>query len=384
MLPLVVLKVLGGPIIDRLGARRVSIGCDLGSALVVGAIPAAAPPRPADLPGCSWRWWRWPGALRGPGDGAKHGAGADPGRARRGADRAGHRACTAPSSAPPSMLGAALAGGLVAVVGPTNALVVDAASFARLRRRCSPGRRTALRAARPQTASTGRRTAGAGLPSTSQLREGWDFLRGDRVLLAITVMVALTNLLDLAYAAVLVPVWARGVRRRRGGDRPALRGVQRRRRRSASLAAPRPGPRGCRATGPTWSPSWSPALPRFVVLALGVPAVGGAGRSRWPAASPPGFLNPVLGAVIFERIPAPLVGRVTSLTTALCFAADAARRPARRRSLSAASGCTRPCSSAARGYFLVTMLPAVDPRRDGSRPTGAADPTSRRRPARTR
>ena len=31
MLPLVLLKVLGGPIIDRVGPRRVSISCDLGS-----------------------------------------------------------------------------------------------------------------------------------------------------------------------------------------------------------------------------------------------------------------------------------------------------------------------------------------------------------------
>ena len=32
-----------------------------------------------------------------------------------------------------------------------------------------------------------------------------------------------------------------------------------------------------------------------------------------------GFLNPILGAVIYERIPTPLMGRVTSLNTALCW-----------------------------------------------------------------
>jgi MFS family permease len=32
-----------------------------------------------------------------------------------------------------------------------------------------------------------------------------------------------------------------------------------------------------------------------------------------------GFLNPVLGAVIFERIPKHLLGRVSSLNTALCW-----------------------------------------------------------------
>src|SRR4029077_18058411 len=39
LLPLVVLKVLGGPVIDRVGARRVAITCDALSVLAVGAIP---------------------------------------------------------------------------------------------------------------------------------------------------------------------------------------------------------------------------------------------------------------------------------------------------------------------------------------------------------
>ena len=32
-----------------------------------------------------------------------------------------------------------------------------------------------------------------------------------------------------------------------------------------------------------------------------------------------GFLNPVLGAVVFERIPEPLLGRVSALNTAICW-----------------------------------------------------------------
>ena len=39
MLPLVLLKVLGGPVIDRVGARRVAITCDTASVAVVGSIP---------------------------------------------------------------------------------------------------------------------------------------------------------------------------------------------------------------------------------------------------------------------------------------------------------------------------------------------------------
>lgn len=45
-------------------------------------------------------------------------------------------------------------------------------------------------------------------PYVEQLGAGWRFLRGDRVLLGITIMVAMTNLVDAAWASVLMPVWA--------------------------------------------------------------------------------------------------------------------------------------------------------------------------------
>ena len=51
MLPLVVLKVLGGPVIDRLGARGVAITCDWASLAVGRCDPAAAPGGTALLPG---------------------------------------------------------------------------------------------------------------------------------------------------------------------------------------------------------------------------------------------------------------------------------------------------------------------------------------------
>ena len=59
-------------------------------------------------------------------------------------------------------------------------------------------------------------------------------------------------------------------------------------------------------------------MPRFVIFAIDAPlaailatlAVGGFAS---------GFLNPILQAVIFERIPKPLVGRVSALTFALCW-----------------------------------------------------------------
>lgn len=43
----------------------------------------------------------------------------------------------------------------------------------------------------------------------TRLREGWQFLGHDQVLVAITWMVVVTNLLDQAYVVVFVPVWAK-------------------------------------------------------------------------------------------------------------------------------------------------------------------------------
>ena len=47
----------------------------------------------------------------------------------------------------------------------------------------------------------------AGTTYVEELREGWTFLRKDPVLVAMSGMVAVTNLLDLAFSAVLLPVW---------------------------------------------------------------------------------------------------------------------------------------------------------------------------------
>ena len=70
MLPLVVLKVLSGPVIDRVGARRVSIVCDLGSVVAVGAIPVLYAADRLSLP-VFLLMVAVAGGLRGPGDAAK-------------------------------------------------------------------------------------------------------------------------------------------------------------------------------------------------------------------------------------------------------------------------------------------------------------------------
>jgi predicted MFS family arabinose efflux permease len=212
-----------------------------------------------------------------------------------------------------TMIGAALAGGLVAAIGPANAVVVDAVSFGvcavvlLVTTRSLSGHevRGGLEADEPRDTSYG-----------AELREGWDFLRRDPVLMSLCVMIAVTNLLDLAWSAVLLPVWAR-----ESGAGVAAVGLVF----SVWGGASMVGSVVAAAYG-TRLPRFATylvaflitGLPRFVLFALGVPlwailamcVVGGCAS---------GFLNPVLGAVEFERIPRAMVGRVTSLSNALCW-----------------------------------------------------------------
>lgn len=348
-LPLVVLKVLGGPVIDRVGARRVAIGCDVASVFVVGAIPllhaAGALSFPALLVLVALA-----GSLRGPGDAAKQAmvpvlvssAGVP-------LERATGLHSTVERTA--SLLGAAGAAGLVAVLGAANALVVDALSFGV----AAAVLAWSTRSLRPVRAEA---DEDDGTPYRARLRQGWDFLRSDRILLAITVMVALTNLLDAAYLTVLVPVWSRDVVGSAAGVAVVF-GVF----------------GGGAALGSVCAAAWAERLPRrktYLVAFL----LAGAPRFLVMAFDSPmwlvvltcvvagflaGFINPILGAVIFERIPAALTGRVSALSTAMCFALIPFGGVL-GGVLVASIGLSAAMVAVGIAYFLVTMLPALDPR----------------------
>jgi MFS family permease len=347
-LPMVVLKVLGGPIIDRVGARRVSVGCDLGSFVVVGVIPLLHAADVLSFPALL-ALVALAGALRGPGDAAKYAlVPMIVERAGVPMERVTGLAGTVERTS--SMLGAALAGGLVAVAGPTNALIVDAASFGV----SAVVLLWSTRTLRPPTPVVEADAGGY----VRQLREGWDFLRGDRVLLGIAVMVALTNLLDAAYTTVLIPVWAVDS----GGGAGAIGLV-------FALFA------GASALGAVCAAAWAARLsryktylfaflvcgfPRYLVFAFDLPLwviLAVTVASGFAA----GFINPVLSAVIFERIPAHLVGRVSSLTTAMCFALIPLGGLLGGL-LVTGFGLSTALIAVGTAYFLVTMLPAVDPR----------------------
>ena len=305
--PLVIFKALGGPLLDRVGPRRVTLVCDLLSALVVAAIPLLHGLGILGFP-TLLVLVAVAGALRGPGDAGK--AAMMPEIARTaGWSLERVSGLTAAVERTSSMAGAALAGLLVATVGAANALYVDAASFL-----------VSFVVFAAATSGLGRPVppvADAGPASyVGELRQGWDFLRTEPVLIAICAMVALTNLVDQAYSAVLAPVWAK-----ESGAGVAVLGTL------FAVGA------GASVLGALAAARWGETLPRyrtyvvaflvcgaprFVVLALDSPlwAVFAVSVVSGVAS---GFLNPILGAVILERIPAPLLGRVSSLNTAICW-----------------------------------------------------------------
>ncbi|MDQ3615671.1 MAG: MFS transporter [Actinomycetota bacterium] len=345
MAPYVAMKALAGPLVDRTGARRVSIAADVASVLVVGAIPFLAATHRLSFP-LLLALVALAGTLRGPSDGAKQAlvpavveaSGVSMERAT-GLGGAVERLS--------STVGAALAGVLVAAIGPTQALVIDAASF---------GVSAALLAL----------TAPRRLPTPEaeseskywvRLRQGWDFLRRDKVLVAMVAMVATTNLLDAAYATVLVPVWAR----ESGGGAAAIGLLF-----AVFSGAAVLGSVLAATVAERLPRFWTyliafllGGMPRFVVLAFGVPLAGVLAVAVVGGFAV-GFINPILGAVMYERIPPHLVGRVTSLQNSLCWAGIPFGGIV-GGTLVASLGLRPALVILGAAYLLATMLPALQP-----------------------
>lgn len=305
MLPYVVVSVAAAPLTDRFGPRRTSIVCDLGSTVAVGAIPLL---HAADALGFGGlvALVVVAGALRGPGDNAKHvllpsvaeAAGVPLERATALYDGVNRVA---------GLVGAPLAGVLIGVFGASDVLLIDAATF--------------VVSAALIAAGVTRLTAVAeddevGASYRERVATGMRFLRDDRLLFAIGAMLMLTNLLDSAFTGVLLPVWARD----NGHGALGVGLVQ--------------GAFGLGATVGAMTmvlialrlPRRATFLvcflvagsPRFIAMALDapLPAVMTLGVVGGFAA---GALNPILSAVEMERIPEGKRARVLAAMTAVAW-----------------------------------------------------------------
>ncbi|MDX3006863.1 MFS transporter [Kribbella solani] len=306
MAPLVLAKAIGGPLIDRVGARRVSIVADTASTAVVGLIPLLHTLGLLHFPTLI-ALVAVAGALRGPGDAAKGTLIPDIARAAKvPLERVTGLESTTERLA--GFFAYALAGGLIALVGSVNALWIDAASFgicAVLIARWPPKQERVEIPEQQEEQGYGRR-----------LLEGWRFLRTDKLMLPLVVMIAVTNLLDAAVGAVLLPVWIKDHGYGPGHTSLILTCFGATATAFALLAAAI-GERIPRKLVFTIAFLIAGA-PRFVAMATDAPvwtlmavyALGGVGA---------GFINPVLGALFIERIPRHLLGRVNSLADAVCW-----------------------------------------------------------------
>ena len=345
MAPYVIAKAAAGPWVDRVGPRKICVGTDILSVAAVGAVPLLHALGLLTFP-VLVALVAVAGTLRGPGDGARQAlvpavvAAADvPMERATGLSGAIERLA--------STIGATFAGVLVAMVGATTAIVVDAVSF---------GISAVLLAATAPRQERRPRTEEA-TSYRAELLDGWRFLRQDRVLVSMVTMIAVTNLLDAAYASVLVPVWAKDS----GGGAAAmglLFGVFSAAAVLGSIIAASYATRLPRFT--TYAVAFLlGGLPRFVVLAvhspmaaiLTVAVIGGFAG---------GFINPILGAVIYERIPAPLMGRVTSLNNSLCWAGIPVGGVLGGLAI-AAVGLSPALLLAGAVYFGATLLPVFNP-----------------------
>ena len=304
--PYVLAKAVGGPLVDRLGQRRVSIVADILSAGLFALIPVlhhlGALPLPVLLIVVAAA-----GGLRGPGDAAKHtmaplvatAAGTPLTRVT------GLLGATERSA---GLIGPGLAALLITVFGAPATVLVTAVCFglsAVVVLSCIPA---AIAGPRPVDTE----------PETylTQLRGGWQFLVRDRLLFGLAMMIAVTNLLDVAKTSVLLPVWTRD-----NGHGIAVIGL---------LFTCMAGAQVVSSVFASWLGDRLPRRttyfvafliagpPPYLVLALDA-GLGVVVVTYVIAGLASGLLNPMLGAIIFERIPERMLGRVAAPLDALAY-----------------------------------------------------------------
>ncbi|WP_236051726.1 MFS transporter [Nonomuraea cypriaca] len=306
MAPYVLVKVLTGPLVDRVGPRRISWITDVMSASAAVAVIALHELELLPL-GALIALVAVIGAARGPGDLAKEIM--VPEAAERGRvplERATGLMGVTERLA--QTVGPAAGGALVGLLGSMASLGITAGCFVL----GSLIVAWALLRGMGHRAPTQEKTEGY----WQRFGQGLAFLRGEPLLLAMAVMICVTNLLDAAFGQVLAPVWAK-----ESGHGPVVLGLN-----SSvmgltavggSLVAAAVAHRMRRR--PVFFLAFLLAgAPRFLILAvdaplwviLGVFAVSGFSG---------GFLNPILGAISYERVPRHLLGRVNALQGSLAW-----------------------------------------------------------------
>jgi MFS family permease len=348
--PVVLGGAFGGVLVDRIGYRRASVLADLVSCLTIGVVPLLD--RTLGLP-----FWGLlalvfaSGLLDTPGQTARNAllpeaatAAGVPVERAVGLFQATDRAAR--------LLGAPVAGLLVAALGALPVLAVDAVTFvvsALLVAWLVPARPGADPARSPADPVSG--TGGY----WREFADGFRFLLREPLLRAVVALVLVTNFFDATKSTVLLPV----VADRQFGGGPAfglLVGAMGGGALVGSLLFGAVGHRlPRRATfvtafavagaPPFWALATAPPLP----VVLGVFAVAGLAA---------GAINPLLGAVELERVPPGLRARVYGVIGAGCWAAI----PLGALTAGFASdrfGTTATLATVGTAYLLVVLTPLL-------------------------
>lgn len=303
-LPIVISAALGGTLVDWIGLRGASVLSDLTSGLVVVAVPALFLTTGLSYPGLlALLFLRW--LVATPGETARKAllpevsalAGVRIERATAAYDGI-YRGS--------AMVGAPLAGLLIAWLGPVALLFFDAATF--------------LVSAVLVAAGGMPRVFHDGGPRgyLADLRVGLAFLWHDRIQTVTTAMIVVTNMLDTGVTQVLLALYARDVVH----DARAfglLAGCMGAGALAGTIVYGAVGGRLPRRLTFGWCFLVAGGL-RMAMLALGAPfpvALAATAVSGFAA----GAINPIIGVLQFERIPAPLRARVLGTMTAAAYAA---------------------------------------------------------------
>jgi MFS family permease len=305
--PVVIGGPLGGVVVDRVGHRRASIVADLVSGGAVLAMPALA--LTVGLP-----FWALLALVFAAGVLDTAGQTARRVMLPPLTDRAGVRieqsvGLLDGSERLARLIGATVAGLLVATVGPVATLFVNAATFA-----VSAVLTWAL-----VPATSVERPDDAGAPTSywSDLAAGFRFVVRDPLMRLIVALVLVTNLFDAARSSSMLPLYAN---ERLGG--------------AAALGLLVAVMGGAALLGNVAFGFVAHRVPRRVTFAVCFVLVGGPSNVAFALGAPlpalvattalaglaAGALNPILGAVEFERVPAHMRGRVFGLLNAGAWA----------------------------------------------------------------
>jgi MFS family permease len=294
-------SILTGPVIDKVGARAISVLADLAAVVAVGTIPLADATVGLSLPlltilaGLA-------GLTRAPGDTAKR-------VLLPGVVQGARTSIERGSGAADAMIrigrtaGAPLAGTLIVILGAPSVLLIDAATF--LVAALLIGCWVPSQAGRTATAEPG--------GYFGWLATGFRYVRRDRLILAIISTVTIMNALDAGMNAVLQPVFAAQVMNSSVllGELMGVFGL------GAAAGSVVYG--WCGSRWDRWPTFAVCALlagaPRFVLLWM-EPSIVLLLLGFFVCGLAAGSLNPVLVTVELDRVPAHLRARVLGATEA--------------------------------------------------------------------